>query len=165
MRGVVLLEALLAIALFVGAAAFTLAATRNAIQAVDRNRRTLEAVDIARSRLAELEAGLITLEDLRGGSDDGVGSAGRSAPPRDASEPSSWQVSIKTLRSEFTGLTLVELTIAEADDQPLDDFRAPVSYTLRQLVALGPVPESRETGGSGSAPFSNLFDIFPKDRP
>lgn len=159
-RAAVLLEALLAIALFVGAAAFTLAATRSALQAVDRHRRSLEAVDLARSKMAELEAGLIALEDLRGGDDDGVGSAGRAGPSRDASESPRWQTSVKTQRSEFTGLTLVELTVAEADDQLLDENGAPVSFTLRQLVPLGNVGDGTEAESATAGRSLEVFDGF-----
>lgn len=161
-RAAVLLEALLAIALFVGAAAFTLAATRSALQAVDRHRRSLEAVDLARSKMAELEAGLIALEDLRGGDDDGVGSTSRSGPPRDAGETPRWRTSVKTQRSEFTGLTLVQLTVAETDDHPLDEGRAPVSFTLRQLVPLGNVGDGTDaesaTAGRSLEGFDGFFD-------
>jgi hypothetical protein len=162
----VLLEALLAIALFVGAAGFTLAATRGALQAVDRHRRSLEAVDLARSKMAELEAGFISVEDLRGDGNDGVGSTGRAGPPRDASESSRWRTSVKTQRSEFTGLTLVELTVAETDDRPLDDSGAPVSFTLRQLVPLGDAGEATETeSATAGASFEGFDGFFAGDRP
>ena len=64
-RGGILLEVTLAIAIFAAAGSITLAATRSVFRSLDRSRRLLEAVDLARSRLSELEAGLIDLADLR----------------------------------------------------------------------------------------------------
>src|SRR5262245_36044128 len=65
-RGGVLFEVMLSVALFAGAAAFTLAATRSVSITLERSQKQQQAVDLARTRLAELEAGLITLGDLRG---------------------------------------------------------------------------------------------------
>ncbi len=64
-RGALLLEVLLSIALFAGAAAFALGASRSVFDALDRAKRQQAALDIARSKMAELEAGLITVRDLR----------------------------------------------------------------------------------------------------
>ena len=54
-RGGILLEVLLSLALFVGAAAFALGATRGVIGSLDRARREALAVDLARAKLAELD--------------------------------------------------------------------------------------------------------------
>lgn len=63
-RGGVLLELLLAIALFAAAASFTLSSLRAALDSVARAERRARAYDAAASRLAELDAGLIAVGDL-----------------------------------------------------------------------------------------------------
>src|ERR1043165_8910114 len=65
-RGAVLFEVMLAVALFGGAAAFTLAAVRSVFASLDRVRLQQEAVDVAASTMAQLEAGAVTLADVRG---------------------------------------------------------------------------------------------------
>ena len=115
-RGALLLEVLLSIALFAGASAFALGAVRSVFDALDRAKRQQEAVDIATSKMAELEAALITVRDLR----------------------SEWMGQIGTYEpypSEFTGLNLVQLTVTEVTDAMYDDSNyAPMSFTLRQLM-------------------------------
>lgn len=63
-RGGVLLELLLAIALFAAAASFTLSSLRGALDSVARAERRARAYDAAASRLAELDAGLVAVGDL-----------------------------------------------------------------------------------------------------
>ena len=63
-RGGVLLDLLLAIALFAAAASFTLSSLRAALDSVARAERRARAYDAAASRLAELDAGLIAVGDL-----------------------------------------------------------------------------------------------------
>ncbi len=63
-RGGVLLELLLAIALFAAAASFTLSSLRAALDSVARAERRARAYDAAASRMAELDAGLIAVGDL-----------------------------------------------------------------------------------------------------
>jgi hypothetical protein len=135
-RGGVLLEILLAIGLFIGAGAFVLGASHNAIAALERSRKTLAALDLARSKLAELEAGLISLEELRVGEIDDVGSI--ELDDAGNSEPMQWQFDLKTQRTEFPGLTLVQLTVTEvspAGTRGRSDESA-ASATLRQLMPL-----------------------------
>lgn len=62
--GGVLLELLLAIALFAAAASFTLSSLRAALDSVARAERRARAYDAAASRLAELDAGLVAVGDL-----------------------------------------------------------------------------------------------------
>jgi type II secretory pathway component PulJ len=63
-RGGILLELLLAIALFATAASFTLSAMRNALDSIRRAELRARAFDLAASRLAELDAGLVSVGDL-----------------------------------------------------------------------------------------------------
>ena len=62
--GGVMLELLLAIALFVMAASFTLSSLRSALDSMRRAELRARAYDAAASRLAELDAGLIAVSDL-----------------------------------------------------------------------------------------------------
>lgn len=75
-RGGVLLELLLAMALFAGGAILVLGAMRSAIDGARRTDLRARAMDLAQSRLAELDAGLVAIGDLDGGLDGGEGSDG-----------------------------------------------------------------------------------------
>ena len=134
-RGGLLFEVLLAVALFVGAASFSLGCVKSVFSALAQTRREQEAVDLARSSMAELEAGLIGLADLRGQPVDAVGSMRGETAANVTSSTSRprWIVDVKTRRSEFTGLSLVELTVRE--DTGVSDENA-ASFTLRQLMPL-----------------------------
>ena len=59
-RGGLLLETLIAIAIFVGIATFALGAVRDSVVAAERARLRIVAVDLASSRIAEIEAGLVS---------------------------------------------------------------------------------------------------------
>ncbi len=134
-RGVLLLEVLLSIALFAGASAFALGAARSVFDALDRTKRQQEALDIARSKMAELEAGFITVRDLRS---QWTGEIGSYEPDLDFDAPGSgfrWTIEVETSPSELGGLNLVELTVTELTDQTSDDGGfVPMSFTLRQLM-------------------------------
>ena len=69
-RAAVLLEVLVSLALFVGAASFVLTALHTSLSGLARAEEESFAVDLARSRLAELELGLVSMADLR---DEGAG--------------------------------------------------------------------------------------------
>lgn len=122
-RGAVLFEIMLSVALFGGAAAFTLAAVRSVFTALDQLERRQKAADLARSSLAELEAGLISLAELRDHSVDG------------------WTFDLETRRSEFGDLVLVELTVREDLGGGAQDSEEAMAYTLRQLMPLREAPE------------------------
>ena len=137
-RGALLLEVMLSIALFVGAASFCLAATRSLFFALDRAERRQQVIDLARSKMAELDAGLISIQSLRGEWSGAVGSRPREESLKD--EPGSarrLEIDVTTTRTEFQGLSLIELTVSEiSDDGSLVDEGTAISFTLRQLVAL-----------------------------
>ncbi|MEY4117287.1 MAG: hypothetical protein RLZZ116_615 [Planctomycetota bacterium] len=63
-RGGILLELLLAIALFAAAASFTTSAMRSAVDGIRRAELRARAFDLASTRLAELDAGLVAASDL-----------------------------------------------------------------------------------------------------
>ncbi len=127
-----LLEVTLSIALFVGAATFCIAVTRSLFSSLDQAGRRHFAADIARSKLAELEAGLTSIQDLRGPWAGNVGSRSRDASDLDERAAPRWQLDVRTSPSPFRGLSLVELTVSELPDAAPE----PVEFTLRQLVAL-----------------------------
>jgi hypothetical protein len=144
--GGVLIEIVIAVALFVGAAGFTLGAMRGVFDGMEREDRRLLAVDLARSLMAELEAGSINLADLRGPIDGRVGSL-RASAASGASEDSleggagshrRWRVETRTERSRFTGLSLVEITVREVGEQDSasDESGDVISVTLRALMPL-----------------------------
>ncbi len=133
-RGAVLLEVLLSLALFVGAASFCLAAMRSLHAALDRADRDQRVIDLARSRMAELDAGLISLQALRGEWSGAVGSRqGDSLEVDEGPAQRRFHVDAGTSRSAYPGLTLVEITVTETQ---AGLSGAPASFTLRQLVAL-----------------------------
>jgi len=128
-RGGILLEVVLSISLFAGAAAFTLASVRSVFQTLERARLLQEAIDLARSKMSELEAGLITISDLPGSEFQQIGSFDRRKAETEVEF--AWQFEVQSQRSEFTGLSLVELTVTQTGA-----VTQPMTYTLRQLVSL-----------------------------
>ncbi len=133
-RGAVLLEMLLALGLFVGAASFCLASMRSLHSALDRAERDQRVVDLARSRMAELEAGLISLQALRGEWSGAVGSQTQDSLEVDEGPAQRlWRIDAGTSRSAYPGLTLVEITVAES---AAGLAGKPATFTLRQLVAI-----------------------------
>ena len=139
-RGGVLFEVVLSIALFAGAAAFALGAVRSAFDKLDQTRRKQQAIDLARSKLAELEAGLITLADLRdGAAQQGLLPAGSNGL-EDERQPETgpqWSFHVEVHRAPFAELSLIELTVTEAvPGAPEPAGSDGVRYTLRQLIKL-----------------------------
>ena len=139
-RGAILLDVMLSVVLFVGAASFCLAATRSMFAALDRAQRRQWAVDLARSKMAELAAGLILIQELRGEWSGAVGSHPEDdqlEPQRPGARPRRWEIDVETHRTEFRGLSLIELTVSEIPTETgADDEDEAIAFTLRQLVAL-----------------------------
>jgi hypothetical protein len=133
-----LLEVVLSVALFVGAASFTLAATSSLFGALERIDRRQHVIDLARSKMAELEAGQVTLGELRGEWSGAVGSRLKSDDLDVEPSGPTWEIDVETSRTEFPGLSLVELTVSEITEEVDPDGGAPagISFTLRQLMAL-----------------------------
>lgn len=143
--GWVLLEMLLALTIFVFTAMTVLGSIAQGIAAADRTRARSQAVDLARSTMAKLEAGLGTMQNLAGPVpawepvadadtplDSEVDFGFSDTPP----PPSLWEVEIDSLPSQFSGLTQVTVT---AIKRPAPDSdRVIASYTLHQLVRLMP---------------------------
>ncbi len=144
-RGAALLEVLLSIALFVGAAAFTLGASRAMLGNLDRAHREQQAVDLARSKMAELHVGLISIADLQAERIIGVGSL-ENFNELPGEQPL-WNIQVNASRTEHADLSLVELIVSE-DSTHVDAAR----YTLRQLVRL------REVNGDGEYEADDLLE-------
>ena len=135
-RGGLLLETLVAVAIFVGVATFSLAAVRDGIAAAERARLRLVAVGLATSRIAEVEAGLV--------SPWSVGEAD------ELDEDSAFDVEDSTLRlemeaaaSNFDGLVRVVVSVYQ---EASESSAADPPRRLARLIAL--VPDvSAEAGG------------------
>lgn len=140
-RGSVLLEILLSIALFAGAAVFTLMALRNALAGTQRASVRMRAVDLAASRMAELERG------LEAEADDEVGA-----------DPDGLRISVETEPSAFPGLVLatVRVTAPAGDGAIVEDREV---YALRQLVRGGRSPRMRRRATRRPGGFT-LFEIL-----
>jgi len=131
-HGGILLEMMIALALFVGAALFILRATSQARMAVDRAVTQQRAVDLATTRLAELETGLITLSDLRSGFEDSrpeFGSFDSTMPVQRL------RLESRTERSAFPGLTLLKIDVLDAE-QVAADGGARTVFTIRKLIRI-----------------------------
>ncbi len=150
-RGAILLETVIALALFIGAAAFTTMALSRTVDGLERAEREARALDLARSVIAQLQAGLLDLAEVRDGENafDVIGSV-EFGEHQDIAEHwiSGWTLEVDTVRSEFTGLSLVTVTVfdPEVDDGglaaagPMDGERRP-SATLRQLIRVSDADE------------------------
>ncbi len=134
-RGSVLFEVVLSIGLFIGAATFSLAAARNALTALTRSQLEQEAVDLACSALADLEAGQLGLGDLQSGR---IGSGGLDDEGFEPPAPGAvrWSVQVSTQRTAYAGLSLVTLTVSESRSAIDRAPSPPIEVTLRQLVRL-----------------------------
>jgi Tfp pilus assembly protein PilV len=135
-RGTVLLEVLLALALFVAVAMSVLGLIDRVIQAAIDARRTEYAADLARSAMSRLEAGLATPETLSGPVRLDTGDGDVIDPP----EP--WEVEVQTSPSPFADLSVVSVRawLPGAGDSVQAEF------TVEGLVRLvRSVPETPQT--------------------
>lgn len=141
-RGAILLELLVALAMFAGAAALTLSIVGNSVTALGRLHERQLAMDVARSKMAELEAGLININDLLDGPIESIGSIDlhdfNAGPP--VSGPGSWRIEASTEITPWRGLTLAEVRVYTSDEATTP------AVTLRRLLRLreAPVEEYEE---------------------
>ncbi len=136
--GALLLEAMLALAIFVMAGSAVLALVSGSRQSMDRVALDRHAADLARSAMAKIEAGVESAQSLNGPvkpwSADPEGEIVFQVGGEDPSKrESGWELRIETERSQFTGLTKVSVTAWKRRGTG-DEIAA--SYTLRQLVRL-----------------------------
>jgi len=156
-RGGVLLEIMVALAILLMASMTIGGIVIDSINAMVNTRRTMQACDLARSTMAEIEAGLLDPTSLSGpivrwdstrllmdsdqpfedaGAETDRGSAGP-ALPMDFGETTEelWNVEVDTEPTESSGLFLVTVTAWLGTQAAPDQKQA--SYTLRQVVRLG----------------------------
>jgi type II secretory pathway pseudopilin PulG len=153
-RGALLLEIMLAIAIFVMSGTAILTLVSQTVGSMERARLAEKAADLARSAMAKMEAGIGTPRTLNGpvrawpGDDQGVETSGGADKPVKgggvldaAGTDSLWELKIDTEPSQFTGLTKV--TVTAVKHVAPDSDRVEASYTLRQLVRLSSKGEER----------------------
>ena len=122
-RGGLLLETLIALAIFTAAAGYTLLIIRDGSDAIDRAARRVAAVDLASARMAEIEAGIVSLAE--------AGDAGMDGLER----LDGLQVEVATAPSAFEGLTLVEVLVY---DTLAEEEQRNAEFPLARLSALLP---------------------------
>lgn len=131
-RGAILFEMLVSIAVFTGAGMLTLSVVGNSYASFARAQKQRLALDLARSKLAELEADLISIGDLAADTIDTVGSLEFGGDPLEEVS-GEWRMEVDTRRTEYANLTLVSVTVYPPPDSEFDE---PAGVTLRQLVRL-----------------------------
>jgi len=140
-RAALLLEVLLALALFVMTALAILSIVRDAVGRLESARERLEAADLARSAMAAIEAGLyrpaalngpVPVEGLFAEDDQDSGAVPASSPIGEAgADRPSWTLEIDTQPSEFPGLSLV--TVSVLRDRVASQGGAPAGVAVLTL--------------------------------
>jgi hypothetical protein len=140
-RGGLLLEVVISLAMLVMVGLFALGGARDGLAAAERAARRAAAVDLAASRLAEIEAGIVSLDaigDLQDADLEGGLAGFEDQPP-----PWRFAVEVETAPSSFDGLVRVEVVVR------LDDpDQAPIE--LARLVTL--VDERPAAADAGVGP-------------
>lgn len=135
-RGWVLLEVMLALSIFTMAALVVLSVMGQAARNVELARLELAGLDLARSAMARLEAGLKSADELRGPVpvwSQHETDPGATAFEDDLPEPSGWELEVETEPSAFDGLTLVSVRALRRNESTGE---AGFATTLRQLVRI-----------------------------
>ncbi len=136
-RGAILFEAILATSVFVVSGLAILAMLDQAVSRMTAIQQAEEAVDLARSAMAKIEASLATPESLNGPVDpmeDQAMDSGSIGPPMLSGQDARWELFIDTEPSSFPGLTLVSVRAVRLDNAGNPDES--IAYELRQLVKL-----------------------------
>lgn len=136
-RGGVLLEVLVAIAVFVAAATVLLGLARDSIAALGRAEERELAVDLARDAMARLATGELSMADLRAGRVEPAETGRVDGDAPESSFASRFRVDARTQRTSYRGLVLVELSVFEAGGAVGATADQRVLCTLRQLVRPG----------------------------
>ena len=125
-RGGLLLETLVALAVLVMVGLLALGVARDASKATERSDRRAAAVELAASRIAEIEAGLVDLDAL--GDLDEVDRIDDLEGP----DAARWRfrVEVETSPSSYDGLVRVEVVVREDEEDGLG------AGELARLVAL-----------------------------
>lgn len=139
--GAILLEILISLALFVTAGSIILVSTTSMTSALVRSRDRQIAFDLAVAKMAELEAGLTTAEQLHDSLIDVslLSEAGREGVDAAGSGRERWRVVVETEPSRFTPLTNVTIRIFEARGRRGgEDAPFAVIHQLLRLNSAGP---------------------------
>ncbi len=135
-RGGLLLEVLLALTIFIGAALSILASVGNASASLETSRLRQRAIDLARSAIARIEAGIETAQTLNGPVPEWRDEeAASEASVDELPAPSGWELSIVTTPFDSGELTMMEVTASRVTERSGTIL---ASATLRQLVRLSP---------------------------
>jgi len=134
-RASILLEVILAVAIFTAAALVVLRQVSFASDAVQRARDQERAADLVRSAMAMIEAGLETPETLSGPLAParvayGLASGSRTAPTTESY--ANWEMTVEVNPSPFEGLTKVRITAVWGGGTAAERAR----FSLAQLVRL-----------------------------
>ncbi len=144
-RGALLLEVLIALSIFVGAAGVALAALSSIRLELRKQEDRRAAIDVAISRLVELEAGITTVERLNDAEYDSAEESFNATGDVEFDErevgPKRWRIEVMTEASRFEGLTLVTLRVYDTQ-RALSEREERPTVTLYQLIRL-------ERGGAG----------------
>lgn len=129
--GALLLEVLIALAVFVGAGLAIISVLEQSLSAMSRMRDARQASDLAASAMARLEAGIDTPETLDGEvpawEDQSDGST------LVAPAGGRWEIDVRTDTSQFPGVIRVTVeAIKYSSDEGSDAVRA--SWKLSQLI-------------------------------
>ncbi len=155
-RAALLMELMLSLALFASAGLAILALVHQSMSTLDQTRQTRRAVDLARSTLARIEAGVDDPQSLIGPARlwDGRAEAETSATFDETDVGSDieadvdplWEIEIDSAPSQFAGLNQVSVRAFRRASPGSE--RIVASYTLTQLVRLGALEEDAagETG-------------------
>ncbi len=146
LRGAILLEILISLALFVTAGSIILVSTTSMTSALVRSRDRQIAFDLAVAKMAELEAGLTTAEQLHDSFVDValISEADRERLDPAGAGPGRWRVVVETEPSRFTPLTNVTIRILDARDRR--GGSAPELAVIHQLLRLNSAgPDEFET--------------------
>lgn len=148
-RGSVLLEVVVAIAVFVGVALAVMACVDRATGGLERARGVQRAADLARTAMSQLEAGLATTATLNGpvAVVEGLDGPGVPYAGGDSGDgESGWELEVQTEPSEFASLTKVTII---AMKRPPGASAAEYQFTLTQLVRLGERAGDVASAGGG----------------
>lgn len=146
-RGSVLLEAVVALAIFVGASLAVMACVDRATTALQRARGLQRAADLARTAMSQIETGLATPGGLSGPVEEAAGIEGGLVPfagGESGSNESGWELEVQTEPSEFASLTKVTIT---ASRKRPGASAAEYSFTLTQLLSLERAGDVASAGG------------------
>lgn len=124
-RGALLLETLLALAVFTAAAGFTIMAIRDGSTSAERASLRSQAVDMAASHLASIEAGITPLI------------SGPVEGEEFAEEESELWMEVVTTPTAFPGLTQVEILVFFNDGNEMADDASPLARVVSLLPSGG----------------------------